>query len=62
VAVSQVDAFITYEFSQYKYLTLRGGYLFDRRAFEGEAYEDSSSDRLDIDDAPLIELTASLWF
>lgn len=58
----QIDLFVTWEFNQYRYLTVRGGWLFDRLAFEDEPYETDGPNRLDIDDAPVVEVTSSLWF
>ena len=58
----QVDAFVTHEFNNYKYLTARIGWLFDRLAFEDDPYEDDGMNRLEIDDAPILELAFSCWF
>ena len=58
----QVDLFVTREFSGYRYLTLRGGYLFERQLLEGEPYAGDSDTSLELDDAPVVELSGSWWW
>ncbi len=58
----QADVFVTHEFNNYKYLTARLGWMFDRVAFEDDPYEDDGANRLEIDDAPILELAFSCWF
>ncbi|NRA38811.1 MAG: hypothetical protein HRU15_11770 [Planctomycetes bacterium] len=58
----QADVFITHELPGYKYLSLRAGFVFDRIAFEDKPYEDDGLNRLELDTAPITELTFSWWF
>ncbi len=58
----QADIFVTHELKNYKYLSARLGWLFDRLAFEDDPYEDDGDLRLEIDDAPVLELSFSWWF
>ncbi len=58
----QVDAFVSYELPDYRYVTLRLGQLMDREIFADKAYTKNSDNARDIKDGLVGELGISMWW